>query len=246
MLLFVRLIFLSLFVSVVEIGALWGLWMWLLSFLCGGRDFLSFKSAVVCSLNLVTFICIIRNVDTTVVSSISSEWTSWNFMLPPTKRKQGLLYFLPEDRRSLWSTPQGFFDQSLCWFHHLHWHKHFSTLQWCLRPESQSAVMSGLQKDMIIFLCKGNVFPLLDTEIILCLDIQCTLFFFLQKCPWNLPYKKPGPATHPEVLVRPLPWKQDSWWSRFHHPVHEREYCTRKYQEASGSKYLHSCVLTPR
>lgn len=183
-----------------------------------------------------------------VVPSTSWEWSSCNFMLPPTEEKQGLLYLLAGRQEvPMEYSPRFLQPVTVChpWFAHVCWHKHFSTLQWCLGPESQSVVTSGFQKHLIIFLCKGEVFPMPARGILFCLEMKSAIFF-LQVFPWNMSYKKPGPATHPEVLVRPLPWTQDSWWSRFRHSVHQREYCTRKYQETKGSKYLHSCVLTPR
>lgn len=54
--------------------------------------------------------------------------------------------------------------------------------------------------------------------ILICLEVQSAfIFFLLEVFPWHLSYKKPGPATYPEVL---LPQKQDNWWSMFNHPVH--------------------------
>jgi len=118
-----------------------------------------------------------------IVPSTSWEWTSCNFVLPPKKEKQGLLYQLARRQevpmeyslRLLWPV-------TAChpWFAHLQQHKHFSTLQWCLGPESQSVVMSGFQKHLTIFVCKGDLFPM--TARGFSSVLKCKAPFLLYKC----------------------------------------------------------------
>lgn len=155
-----------------------------------------------------------------IVLSTSWEWTSCNFMLPPTQEKQCLISLLPGRQevpmeyslRFLWPV-------TLChpWITHLYWHKHSST--WWSCQGSKDIWLYSFARRMCSPCLLGESSSVLKGKVPL-FSYNC----FLGSCPIR---SQDLPRT-----PRPLPWKLDSCRCRFHHSGHER------HKEIPGSQWL--------